>query len=160
MAADGGWFRTQVGGHPVSVELRGPVETEDTESSWGAFGTAKTTALRAHVEGSELAATATVVPAWALRGAGNELVFMTTRDTFLRKRKGKARSWRSVERRGLKGKRLEYEIRSGTATGQTGTMEVYVMSPYILTFDAVSTDPSAAPTLDHFFSSIQVRNTP
>jgi hypothetical protein len=152
-AADGGWSRASVGTHPISVEVTGRVDTKVSSSSWGPFGTAETVQLLATHSAGELVAAASLVPVWALKGAGDDLVFTTTRDTILRKRKGRARSWRSIERAGHAGKRLEYVVVDSSGTEQVGVMEVYVHSPYILTFDTLSTAASKQAG-EHFLSSI------
>ncbi len=152
MAADD-WERRKIADYPISVEVPGTPQDSHEVSNWGPFGTAKTDGLEVKYAGAEFAANATVVPEWAIKGAGLGLIYMTTRDTFLRKHKAKVTSWDDANRAGLQGKRLRYKVNS---TGRAGVMEVYVNPPFIVTFDVLLPDSAVDVEADQFFASIRM----
>lgn len=152
--ADESWSRQQVADHPITVELPAPATSTHETSSWGPFGTAETDGLESPLQGGFLSAFATVAPSWAIRGAGRDLIFLTTRDTILRKRGGQARGWEPIERGGRRGMRLTYKVR-GEPT-RVGLMEVYVEDPFILAFEALLPEGTAPDAIDRFFGSIRI----
>jgi hypothetical protein len=151
------WKRLKIAEHPVSVELPGAPKVDHHTSTWGPFGTTETDALEAAAAGGTFSATATVAPSWAIKGAGRDLIFVTTRDKILRKHKGKVESWTKIQRAGLDGKRMTYKVRDAE---RVGVMEVFVRDPFILAFDAVFPAGTEDATVDRFFGSIRMFDAP
>ncbi|MCB9664002.1 MAG: hypothetical protein H6732_07800 [Alphaproteobacteria bacterium] len=154
-ADDLAWSRLVVAEHPVSVELPKRAKSRHQTSDWG-LARAETDVLEVHAFGGVLSANATVAPSLAIRMAGHDLIFLTTRDTVLRKSGGAKVAWEEVSRSGVAGKRLTYTV-DDHGTPLRGTMEVYVFDPYIVTFDALLPSDAPADAADRFFKSIRLK---
>lgn len=147
------WSRHEVAGHPVSVELPGPVSSASSTTAWGPFGSADTEMLLSKGAHGEWMLSTTTAPMWALKMAGHGLVFSTTKKTVLSERGAKALTWEPVTRSGLTGRRLVYEVDGDSA--RRGTMEVFVVEPYILTLDTLVDKTGTEGWVERFFGSMK-----
>lgn len=155
-ADDVAWSRLVVAEHPVSVELPKRVKSRHQTTDWG-LARAETDMLEVHAFDGVLTANATVVPSMAISMAGPDLIHITTRDTILRKVGGRKVGWEPVTRSGVAGRRLTYTVERDGVVLQ-GTMEVYVFSPYIVTFDALLPPEAPPDAAERFFRSIRLKD--
>ncbi|MCB9682906.1 MAG: hypothetical protein H6733_15670 [Alphaproteobacteria bacterium] len=144
------WSRQRIAQHPISVELPGSASAEHSTSNWY-LGKAETDSVRVEEEGIKLQANATVAPLTAIKIAGRDLIFYTTRETILGQSGGKVQSWTEVTRDGMEGKRLVYSVDDT----HKGMMEVYVFDSTILTLDAVFPASTPERKVDRFFASMR-----
>lgn len=149
------WSRATVGKHPISVELPGTPSASHSTSSWGPFGTAETDAIEVQAHGGTMAAFATVAPSWAIKGAGLDLIVMTSKDKVIGKRRGRVRSSERIKRRGVSGKRLTYAFKEADAQ-RVGTLEVFVRDPFIVIFDVTVPEGTSPEIVERFFASIRM----
>lgn len=151
-AEDTAWIRQAIA-PPVTVELPGEPTHEHQTQSW-MLGTTETDTFFLEAFGGQLAASSTTAPATAVAIAGPDLIFTTTKSTILKQSGGAAVSWSPVERGGVKGRRLVYNV-DENGKAHVGTMEVFVYEGRILTFDIRLPAGTPRGAAERFLSSLR-----